>query len=70
MNIGSVLMVTVLTWISGFFMGVGITNLIYSSVIHEDGGYKQGQIDAINGKICYQIVLQADGSTKWEKIEK
>lgn len=30
-------------------------------------GYKQGQIDAINGVIKYELVEQEDGSTKWEK---
>jgi len=30
--------------------------------------YKQGQIDAINGKIKYQLVKQNDGSTSWKYI--
>ena len=31
--------------------------------------YKYGQIDAINGKIKYHLVLQNDGSTSWKCID-
>ncbi len=34
-----------------------------------DEGYKQGQIDALTGKICYKLEQQQDGSTMWIKIE-
>ena len=30
-------------------------------------GYKQGQIDCINGKAVYQLQLQENGSYTWEK---
>lgn len=29
--------------------------------------YKQGQIDAIRGKIYYKLVEQEDGETHWER---
>ena len=29
--------------------------------------YKQGQIDAINGKIKYELVKQPDGTTEWKE---
>lgn len=33
-------------------------------------GYETGQIDAINGKIEYQLVVNPDKTSQWEKIEK
>ena len=35
-----------------------------------DGKYKEGQIDAINGKISYQLVTHEDKTQTWEKIDK
>lgn len=32
--------------------------------------YKQGQIDAINGKIYYELKENPDGSSEWRYIEK
>lgn len=32
--------------------------------------YKQGQIDAINGKIVYELTIQENGSTDWEKTSE
>jgi hypothetical protein len=29
--------------------------------------YRQGQIDALNGKIVVELKQQPDGSTKWER---
>jgi len=34
---------------------------------YEDG-YKQGQIDAVNGEIRYGLVEQDDGETLWQRI--
>lgn len=31
-----------------------------------NGGYKQGQIDAINGNVNYILVVNPDKSTSWE----
>jgi len=31
-------------------------------------GYKQGQIDAFNNKIKYELKEQSDGSKTWEEI--
>ena len=33
------------------------------------GQYKDGQIDAINGKIYYELIESEDRSTQWKKIE-
>lgn len=32
--------------------------------------YKQGQIDAINGKIMYELKQQPDGTTAWERKQE
>lgn len=32
--------------------------------------YKQGQIDALTGKIQYRLEKQPDGSTEWKEIKK
>ncbi len=32
--------------------------------------YKDGQIDAINGVIKYELQVQHDGSTDWEKVSE
>jgi hypothetical protein len=34
----------------------------------EGSGYKQGQIDAINGIIKYEKVEQSNGEILWEEI--
>lgn len=37
---------------------------------HEyDRGYKQGQIDALNGSIHWQLQRQADGQMLWTECE-
>lgn len=33
-------------------------------------GYRQGQIDALTGKICYKLEQQPDGSTIWTRIKE
>ncbi|MFA5453468.1 MAG: hypothetical protein WC248_07835 [Candidatus Methanomethylophilaceae archaeon] len=35
-----------------------------------DDAYKQGQIDALTGKICYKLEQQQDGTTIWIKIKE
>lgn len=35
--------------------------------LSERCGYKQGQIDAINGVVKYELVKQPDGTTYWEE---
>ena len=33
-------------------------------------GYKNGQVDALNGEIRYELVQQSDKSTRWDLIIK
>lgn len=55
-----------------FFL-FGITAGIWLSVIAFEffpeytSSYRQGQIDALNGKIIVELKQQPDGSTKWER---
>lgn len=46
-----------------------IVVLVFCSVIY-DYGYKQGQIDAINGKIKYHLVVTDDKTSRWVLIRK
>ena len=32
-------------------------------------GYQEGQIDALTGKIVYELVVQPDSTRKWEKVK-
>jgi len=46
-----------------FLAGMIITFLFLCAF---DRTYKDGQIDAINGNIKYELVKRSDGTTKWE----
>lgn len=35
--------------------------------IGKDDGYRQGQIDALTGKVKYELVVQPDSTRTWEK---
>jgi hypothetical protein len=50
-----------------FFMIGVLLGILFSIVIRLSIGdtYKDGQIDAINGKIYYELQLQEDGTTDW-----
>lgn len=51
----------------GISLGINLMNL----TIHLSGHtYKDGQIDALNGKIKYEIQKQENGTTEWVYIEK
>jgi hypothetical protein len=52
----------------GVMVATGFLLLIITNVY--DSRYMQGQIDAINGNIKYELVEQYDGSTKWKRIER
>lgn len=46
---------------------IGISS--FTAYIINEGGYKRGQVDAINGKIKYELKSQEDGATEWRKIK-
>lgn len=54
----------------GFIAGVAAALFVLINWPVGSAPYKQGQIDAINGKIRYELVKQKNGSVVWERIEK
>jgi len=55
------------SYLLGLLVGFGIGFFICGIFSLSQPDYKDGQIDAINGVIKYELQVQADGSTKWEK---
>lgn len=55
---------------SPFFIGlaVGWNGLNILNIL-TDTTYKAGQIDAVQGKVHYELKLQDDGTTKWEYVK-
>lgn len=59
-----------MNFISPFLIGIGLgINLMGLGLNLADITYKDGQIDAIQGKIHYQLVPQKDGTTEWEYVK-
>ncbi len=53
-----------------FLIGAMVGTALFLLISLSTGStYKNGQIDAINGKIYYHVVAQDDGTTAWEKIK-
>lgn len=52
----------------GFFIGFGIGMILF--VIISNIEYKNGQVDAINGQIKYELVNHPDSTKTWERIKK
>lgn len=54
-----------------FIIGItaGIWLIVIASELFPENTYiyRQGQIDALNGKIIVELKQQQDGSTKWER---
>lgn len=48
---------------------IAIFSIIISIVVNnaEEHAYKQGQIDAINGKIAYSLKINDDKTSTWVK---
>jgi len=53
--------IMILVFVLGFIIGGAIGNC---------GGYKEGQINAINGKIEYTLQTNIDKTVEWVKKEK
>ena len=53
------------------FMLVLIALMLFMCKVIYDRGYYEGQIDAINGIIKYELTTTSDSSSRWErKIDK
>ena len=52
-------------YFSGGLIGAFLMLLIILIVTWDTPGYKEGQIDALTGKIKYELKKQEDGQTIW-----
>lgn len=52
----------------GFLIGILLSLIV---ALSSSGGatYRDGQIDCINGKIKFQLIVNPDNSVSWEKIK-
>ena len=48
-------------------MSIGAATLLLYMILSPD--YRQGQIDALNGVIKYELLKHDDGATTWELID-
>ena len=58
------------TIVAMIFFLIGIYGAIFyieHIVTDNNRWYRQGQMDAIQGKIKYHLVEQEDGTTKWKR---
>jgi hypothetical protein len=57
-------------FMSGIIVGVAILFATLSLFYDHTAFYKQGQIDALSGKVAFELKKQPNGSTLWKRIEK
>lgn len=55
-------------FLSGFMLGLFILIVAIPIIGHND--YKKGQIDALTGKVKYQLVMQEDSTRVWKSIRE
>lgn len=51
-----------------FVIGL-VLGMLFGMWLMYDGAYKTGQVDALTGKIQYELVTQPDSTRIWEEIE-
>lgn len=58
--------------IAGFAVGTVLIALVTmgSESANRSSGYRQGQIDALNGVIKYKLQEQDDGAVTWEAVDE
>jgi len=54
----------------GAWMGIIILATLNYFFPEGSSGYRQGQIDAINGKVMYELKTNPDKTVEWVKKEK
>ena len=42
--------------------------LVYGAIEIRDSSYREGQINALTGKVEYHLVVKSDSTKVWEKI--
>lgn len=58
------------TAIVGFIFGVMFTLGMFDIFDDYTTSYRMGQIDAMNGKVVFELKTAGDGTTQWMRIEK
>jgi hypothetical protein len=56
-----------LVFLLGVATGIWLVVVLAEFFPENTSPYRQGQIDALNGKIVVELKEQSDGSTKWER---
>ncbi len=51
-------------------LGVGVLMYMCGHTLGHEAGYKEGQIDVINGKIKYELVTQDNNELWWRSIDE
>ena len=52
------------------FIVVVLISMLIGGAFDTAGKYKQGQIDALTGKVKYELVAQPDSTRIWKSIEE
>lgn len=61
---------TLVAFCFGIIVGIAIFVAAASGFAEHTVLYKQGQVDALTGKVAFELKQQKDGSTQWERIKK
>ena len=56
------------TFLFGVITGLLLATAAVGLVISNYGNYRDGQVDALNGRVYYELVRQEDGSTEWNYV--
>lgn len=59
--------------ITGIVIGIVAVSIFFLFVacpLNKETSYKQGQIDALIGKVKYELVTQPDSTRTWEEINE
>ena len=51
----------------GIFLGGWLVGMIFCLIVCGKS-YKDGQVDAVTGKMQYQLVVHSDSTKTWERI--
>lgn len=60
-------------FLGGYVLGVVLTSIVITTIMAltpEGPGYKQGQIDAINGVVKYELIENPDQTKTWRRIKE
>ena len=52
-----------------YILGMGFLVCFILAIAFYTGRYEEGQIDAMNGNIKYELQERANGERKWTKIQ-